>query len=191
MIPGVPSEWVVGWAHLIPQGGCVLDLACGHGRHARYLASCGHAVVACDRDASALASLQGAQRVEAVQADLEDGSPWPFGAGQFDGIVVTNYLHRPLFGAIAASLSAGGVLIYETFALGNERFGKPSNPQFLLQKDELLEVFGRDLVVAGFEQGRIERPKPALVQRLCAVHANTMENDLEPRDTPDSVKILG
>jgi len=191
LTPGTPSDWVVRWAHLIPPGGRVLDLACGHGRHVLYLASRGHAVVACDRDEAALAALHGATGIQAVQADLEDGSPWPFGAGQFEAIVVTNYLHRPLFAPIAAALSPGGVLIYETFALGNERFGKPSNPQFLLRKGELLEAFGRGLVVAGFEQGRVKRPKPALVQRLCALRAETMENDLEPRDAPDSVKILG
>jgi hypothetical protein len=129
--------------------------------------------------------------VETVLADLEDGSPWPFGAGLFGGIVVTNYLHRPLFPVLAGALAPGGVLIYETFALGNERFGKPSNPDFLLQRDELMQAFGRNLVVVGFEQGCVERPKPAIVQRLCAVRTNQAESDLEPRNAPDSVKILG
>jgi SAM-dependent methyltransferase len=177
--------------HLIAPGGRVLDLACGQGRHARFLAARGHAVVACDRDAVALATLAGVQGVDTVRADLEDGSPWPFPGTAFDAIVVANYLHRPLFPAIAGGLADGGVLIYETFALGNERFGKPSNPDFLLRKDELLQSFGHTLVVAGFEQGCIHRPKPAVVQRLCAVRAGTLENDLEPRDAPDSVKILG
>lgn len=186
-----PSGWVVRWAHLIAPGGRVLDLACGQGRHARFLASRGHAVVACDRDPAALAALAGVQGVETVCADLEDGSPWPFTGAGFDAIVVANYLHRPLFPAIAGALADGGVLIYETFALGNERYGKPSNPGFLLQRDELLAVFGRTLVVAGFEQGRIHRPKTAMVQRLCAVRTGALENDLEPRDAPDSVKILG
>jgi SAM-dependent methyltransferase len=186
-----PSEWVVRWAHLIPPRGRVLDLACGHGRNSRYLASRGHPVVACDRDQSALESLAEVPGIEVVCADLEGGSPWPFDRGGFAAIVVVNYLHRPLFQAIAAALSPGGVLIYETFALGNERYGKPSNPRFLLQRDELLEAFGRDLVVAGYEQGRTNRAKPALIQRLCALRADTFDNDLEPTEAPDSVKILG
>ena len=188
---GGPSDWVVRWSHLVAPGGRILDLACGHGRHARYLAHHGHAVIACDRDADALASLGGVPGVEAVRADLEDGAPWPLPEGGFAAIVVVNYLHRPLFPAIAASLAPGGVLIYETFALGNERYGKPSNPAFLLQRDELIEVFGRDLVVAGYEQGRTHRGRPALIQRLCAVRSESLENNLEPRDAPDSVKILG
>ena len=187
----MPSDWVVRWSHLISPGGAVLDLACGPGRHVRYLASRGHKVVACDRDGAALLVLEGGPGVETVRADLEDGSPWPFGTRQFQGIVVTNYLHRPLFAAIASALSPGGVLIYETFALGNERFGKPSNPDFLLRKDELLGCFGPGMAVAGFEQGIVHRPKPAVVQRACMVRAEALLNDLEPRKAPDSVKILG
>ena len=139
----------------------------------------------------ALAGLAGVQGISTREADLEDGSPWPFAGMEFDAVVVTNYLHRPLFPAIAAALSPGGVLIYETFVLGNERYGKPSNPRFLLRRDELLEAFGRDLVVAGYEQGRTNRAKPALIQRLCALRADTFDNDLEPTEAPDSVKILG
>lgn len=187
----MPSDWVVRWAHLFNPGGRILDLACGQGRHARYLASLGCSVVACDRSKEALDTLKGVPGVEVVLADLEDGSPWPFAATQFDGIVVTNYLHRPLFPAIAGAVAPGGVLVYETFAAGNERFGKPSNPAFLLQKDELLHGFGQALAVAGFEQGCIHRPKPAVVQRLCAVREVALPADLEPRNPPDSVKILG
>ena len=187
----MPSDWVVRWSHLISPGGTVLDLACGQGRHARYLASAGYKVVACDRDDAALRGLGGVAGVETVHADLEDGSPWPFGTRQFQGIVVTNYLHRPLFPAIASALSHGGVLIYETFALGNERFGKPSNPDFLLRKDELLGAFGPGIALAGFEQGIVHRPKQAVVQRVCMVRDEALRNDLEPRKTPDSVKILG
>lgn len=186
-----PSDWVVRWGHLIAPGGRVLDLACGYGRHARYFAASGHSVVACDRDREALASLAGVTGVEPVFADLEDGSAWPFGQGGFDGIVVTNYLHRPVFPEIEGALAPGGVLIYETFVLGNEHYGKPSNPRFLLQRDELLEAFGRGLVVTGYEQGRVKRGKTALIQRLCAVRSTHVENDLEPRNEPDSVKILG
>lgn len=187
----MPSDWVVRWAHLFAPGGRVLDLACGMGRHSRYLASLGCPVVACDRNPEALATLQGVAGVETVLADLEDGSPWPFGAQQFAGIVVTNYLHRPLFEAIAGALAPGGALVYETFAAGNERYGKPSNPAFLLHEDELLHSFGRGLAVAGFEQGLIHRPKTAVVQRICALRADALSADLEPRNPPDSVKILG
>ena len=188
--PEVPSPWVVRWAHLVRAGGAVLDLACGSGRHARLFAARGNAVTACDRDPAALAGLAGVPGIVTRQADLEDG-PWPFAPRQFDAVVVTNYLHRPLFPAIAGALAPGGVLICETFVLGNERYGKPSNPRFLLERDELLAVFARDLVVAGYEQGRVNRGKPALIQRLCAVSPGSLENDLEPTDATDSVKILG
>jgi hypothetical protein len=105
-----------------------------------------------------------------VQADLEDGSPWPFAGQRFQGIVVTNYLHRPLFPVLGDALAETGVLIYETFMLGNERYGKPSNPKFLLRPGELLEAF-KDLTVKGFEEGPVSGPKPAMIQRLCAVRA--------------------
>ena len=173
-----PSAWVKRWAHLIPDGGRVLDLACGHGRHARYLAARGHGVLACDRDADALASLAGIEGIEPLQADLEGGAAWPFAGTLFAGVVVTNYLYRPSFANIAAALIPGGVLIYETFALGNERYGKPSNPEFLLRPGELLDAFGRALVVACFEQGQVNRPKPARIQRLCAVRGTHPESDL-------------
>ena len=114
------------------------------------------------------------------QGDLENGDPWPFPAGEFDAVVVCNYLHRPLFPSIAEALSPGGVLVYETFLAGNERHGKPSNPRFLLARDELLSAFARRLVVVAFEQGRVDRAKPALIQRLCAVRGEGMENNLEP-----------
>jgi hypothetical protein len=105
--------------------------------------------------------------------------------------VVTNYLHRPLFPEISAALAPGGVLIYETFLLGNARYGKPSNPQFLLERDELFTAFGPRLLITGFEQGRVSRGKQALVQRVCAVRSDQPDNDLEPRNEPDSVRILG
>jgi len=105
-----------------------------------------------------------------VQADLEDGSPWPFAGQRFQGIVVTNYLHRPLYPVLVDALAETGVLIYETFMQGNERYGKPSNPKFLLRPGELLEAF-KDLTVKGFEEGLVSGPKPAMIQRLCAVRA--------------------
>jgi SAM-dependent methyltransferase len=155
---------VLRWAHLVERGP-VLDVASGAGRHAKLFAARGVEVVAVDRESQEICD------VEFVQADLEDGSPWPFAGRRFAGIVVTNYLHRPLFRLLSDSLDDGGVLIYETFMAGNERYGRPSNPDFLLRPGELLEAFGALSVVA-FEQGRVERPKPAVVQRICAVRGD-------------------
>ena len=165
-----PSPWVVRWAPLVRADTEVLDLACGYGRHARFFAARGCRVLAVDRDAAALATLESAERVTPKQADLE-GTPWPFEPESFAAVVVSNYLHRPLFAPIRGALRAGGILIYETFMRGNERFGKPSNPEFLLHPGELLEVVGSELAVVAFEQGQIETPKRALVQRICAVRA--------------------
>jgi SAM-dependent methyltransferase len=162
------SAWVARFAPIIPAGE-VLDLACGTRRHAHHLAALGHPVIALDRDAAALALAAG-PGVTTVQADLETvGAAWPFSPGRFAGIVVTNYLHRPLMAHIAASLKPDGVLIYETFAAGNEAFGKPSNPAFLLARGELLEHARRaGLAVLAFEDGYCATPKPAMLQRLCA-----------------------
>ncbi|MBA5639647.1 class I SAM-dependent methyltransferase [Duganella sp. LX20W] len=163
------SSWVRRYAPLIP-GGEVLDLACGSGRHARHLAALDHAVIAVDRDPAALAAAAGPGIVTS-EVDLEaEDAVWPFGPGRFAGIVVTNYLHRPLLASMVDSLAANGVLIYETFADGNAQFGKPSNPAFLLQAGELLELArDHELRVVAFEDGVVEAPKPAMVQRLCAV----------------------
>ena len=163
-----PSLWVQRFAALIPRGGTVLDLACGHGRHARLLAAMGFRVEAVDRDTEALAGLADAARITTRVADLESGH-WPYAIGYFDGIVVTNYLFRPGFGALICALKPGGVLIYETFMVGNELIGKPSNPEFLLQPSELLELVRPALTVVAFEQGRVEVPWPACVQRICAI----------------------
>lgn len=162
------SEWVSRWAPLVPAGGAVLDLASGTGRHARLFAARGHPVLAVDRDAGALTMLRPVPGVEVLEADLEADRPWPLPGRRFAGVVVTNYLHRPLFPAIAGAVDAGGVLIYETFMAGNERFGRPSNPEFLLRPAELLKDFGALLQVVAFEQGRVARAGPAVVQRLCA-----------------------
>ena len=149
----------------MPAGGNVLDLAAGGGRHASYFNDLGFKVTALDRDVSALGALA-AQDVEVIAADLEDGSPWPLDGRQFDGIAVTNYLHRPLFPHLAAALAPGGVLIYETFGLGNARFGKPSNPDFLLRPGELLEfAAAHGLQVLAYECGEVTEPRPAIIQR--------------------------
>lgn len=165
----VPSPWVVRFAPLIElkPGGRVLDLACGYGRHARYLAALGHPVLAVDRDAAALATLAAVAGIETQVADLEQGT-WPLGGQRFDAIVVTHYLHRPLFADLLAALQPDGVLIYETFADGHAAFGRPARPEFLLQPGELLERMGRTLRVVAFEQGRVEVPFPAVIERICA-----------------------
>lgn len=163
-----PSSWVLRHAPLIRGGGRVLDLACGSGRHARWLAEQGWQVEAVDRDEIAIAALQGIHGVHAFSADLETGH-WPFSDGGFDGIVVCRYLHRPLLSLLTQALAENGVLIYETFMQGNERFGRPQNPAFLLRSDELYEAYGKTLSVVAFEQGIIEIPRPMMIQRLCAI----------------------
>lgn len=163
------SAWVQRWAPLVPSGE-VLDLACGAGRHARHLVSLGHQVIALDHDPEMLAQACG-QGIVTSLIDLEaPGAAWPFGAARFAGIVVTNYLHRPLLDDMLRSLAPDGVLIYETFADGNAAFGKPSNPAYLLQPGEMLAwAATQGLRVVAFEDGRVEQPKAAMVQRLCAV----------------------
>jgi SAM-dependent methyltransferase len=171
-----PSPWVRRFSRLITVGGKVLDVASGTGRHACLLADMGYSVEAVDRDANALSALSAVPGITTRTADLESG-PWPYGRGLFDGIIVTNYLYRPCFDALVDALAPSGVLIYETFMVGNERLGKPSNPDFLLLPGELLDrLRGRTSVVA-FEQGRVNFPKPAVIQRICAVNG---EVDLLP-----------
>jgi SAM-dependent methyltransferase len=160
-----PSEWVRRWSTSIRPGGAVLDLATGAGRHARLLARMGFEVDAVDRDASLFADPPA--QVRLMQADVEGGA-WPYQGRLFDGIVVTNYLHRPLLPILVASLEPGGMLVYETFAHGNEKFGKPSNPAFLLAPGELLEAVRGKLRVLAFEDLVISDPRPAAVQRLAA-----------------------
>lgn len=165
-----PSPWVVQRAHLIAPGGAVLDIAAGHGRHARWFAARGHRVTAIERDPSALAALAQVPDVEPVEADLEDSSGWPLARERrFAAVVVTNYLYRPLLPRLAAALADGGVLIYETFAAGNETIGKLSNPAFLLQPGELLEAVRGRLRVVAYEDGFASAPRAAFVQRICAV----------------------
>jgi SAM-dependent methyltransferase len=161
-----PSVWVKRFLPLIKPGGLVLDLAAGSGRHVRLLRDCGFAVCAVDRDTTALLAFAG-PCCEVRRIDLETDDPRQLGT-DYDGIIVTNYLHRPLLPAIARYLAPGGVLIYESFARGNERFGPPRNPDFLLRPGELLEVF-TTLTVVAFEQGEVSRPRPAVIQRLAAV----------------------
>jgi SAM-dependent methyltransferase len=159
-----PSPWIVRFSHLVPAGGSVLDVACGRGRHLRWFAGRGHPVLGVDRDAEALAGLQGVG--ETLQADLE-GGPWPLAGRRFDAVIVTNYLWRPLLPQVLAAVAPGGVLLYETFAQGNETVGKPSRPDFLLAHGELLQACAGLRVVA-YEDGFLEEP-PRFVQRIAAV----------------------
>lgn len=165
---GDASPWVVRWAPRVRAGGTVLDVACGGGRHAWWFAARGHVVDAVDRNAEALAALVGVAQVTPLAADLEAGL-WPYAGRQFDAVVVTNYLHRPLFPQLLDALAPGGMLIYETFAHGNACYGRPGNPDFLLQPGELLQVVRGRLAVVAYEDLIVQVPRPACVQRIVAV----------------------
>ena len=159
-----PDTWVSRFAPLVYTGGIVLDLACGNGRHTKLFLESEHPVVALDRSLAAMDGLRKRKGFELIEADIENG-PWPLAGRMFDAIVVVNYLYRPLLPVLAQSLNPGGVLIYRTFAVGNEKYGKPSNPAFLLKPNELIDAF-RDLEVVAFESGDTGT---AVVQRICAV----------------------
>jgi len=172
-----PSDWIRRWSHLVPARSSVLDVACGRGRHARWMQGLGQAVTGVDRSAEALAELaragadeaaadQPAPAIETVCADIESG-PWPFAGRQFGGVVVTNYLWRPLLPTLVASVAPGGVLLYETFAAGNETVGRPARPDFLLAPGELWAVC-QGLRIVAFEDGWLPSPE-RFVQRIAAV----------------------
>lgn len=169
-----PSQWIKRFEPLVANGSSVLDVACGGGRHARLFAARGCHVEAVDRDADALAQLVGVEGITTTLADLE-ATDWPCSGQSFDVVVVTNYLYRPHFDALLECVAPGGILLYETFMRGNERFGKPSNPNFLLAPGELLECVRGGFSVVAFEQGEVSVPKPALVQRICAVRRGAGE----------------
>jgi len=169
-----PSAWVTRWSAQVPAAGRVLDVACGRGRHARWFAARGHAVDAVDRDAEALRALCAVANVTTCCADIEAGA-WPYAPGGYACVVVTHYLHRARFPQLLDALAPGGVLIYETFALGNERFGRPSNPDFLLRPGELLERVRGRLAVHAYEDLIVELPRPARVQRICALRATNRD----------------
>ncbi|MEO8545315.1 MAG: class I SAM-dependent methyltransferase [Burkholderiaceae bacterium] len=170
---GTVSDWIRRWSHLVRPGGQVLDLACGHGRHARWFAARNHAVVAVDKVPEVLQSLSDLSatgQVRTVLADIENG-PWPLmdhgTPRRFDAVIVTNYLWRALLPTTVLSLASGGVLLYETFAHGNAEVGKPSRPDFLLQPGELLRIC-QGLRIVAFEDGFCEVPA-RFVQRIAAV----------------------
>jgi SAM-dependent methyltransferase len=170
-----PSPWVQRWSHLVPPRGSVLDVACGSGRHVRWFADRGCRVTAVDRDAAAVEPLRAIADV--LVADIENG-PWPLAGRRFDAVIVTNYLWRPLLPTLIASLADGGVLIYETFADGNQTVGKPSNPDFLLKPGELLQA-AQGLEVVAYENGFLDTP-PRFVQRMAAMKSPGA-TDLFPR----------
>ena len=163
-----PSPWVTRFLAGAPEAGAVLDLACGRGRHMRYALTQGFSVTGLDRDISALADLKGDQRVRLIEADLEGGTDFPLKGERFGVVLVVNYLWRPILGDIAACVATDGILIYETFASGNERYGKPTNSDFLLKPNELIEAFAPLLRVIAFEEGLAERPYLRLIQRIAA-----------------------
>jgi SAM-dependent methyltransferase len=161
---------------LIRPGGLVLDVAAGGGRHSHLLLVRGYRVVAIDRDVSGLADLRDEPRFALVAEDLEDGRPWPFAPRSFDGVIVTNYLYRPRLAEMIEAVAPGGVLLYETFASGQERYGRPSNPDFLLAPGELLEAVRGQLRVVAYEDMEDAGPRPACRQRLAAVRQTSGES---------------
>jgi SAM-dependent methyltransferase len=161
-----PSEWFVRHAALVTAGSQLLDVACGHGRHAKYFAERGANVTAVDRDQLALSTLQSVSNLTTHCADLES-APWPYAPHSFDVVLVCNYLWRPTFGALLATIKPGGLLLYETFMDGNEQFGKPSRPDFLLRSNELLQHTRDAFQIIAFEEGTDAEPL-AVKQRICA-----------------------
>lgn len=166
-----PSDWIMRHAALVAAGAPVLDVACGHGRHVRWFLQRGHPVTAVDRDVSGLDDLRGESRLSIVEADIEDG-PWPFEAGGFGAVIVTNYMHRPLFPRLAEALAPRGVLLFETFGQGNEKLGRPRNPDFLLAPGELLRAYQDRLQIVAYQHGEEREPRPAIRQRIAAVNAS-------------------
>ena len=168
MAGGEASAWVARFAELVPAGGRVLDVAAGGGRHARFFRELGHPVTVVDRSTSGVADLAGDPNVEIVEVDLEDGSAWPFAGRAFEAVVVTNYLWRPILPDIVGAVRPGGVLIYETFRRGQERFGRPQNPDFLLDDNELVDAVRGELRIVAYEDVVLDDP-PRAVQRIAAV----------------------
>lgn len=184
---GAPSDWIVRFAPLVPRIGAVLDVACGGGRHLRHFRRRGYPVVGLDIDVRGLSDLADQPDVVIVAANIE-ADPWPLPGRRFAAIVVANYLHRPLLPVLLDALAPGGVLLYETFAMGNARYGRPSSPAFLLRNGELLDLAQGRLQVVAYEHGEVSSPKAAIVQRIVAVNdlapGTNLDGDPEPRPVP-------
>jgi SAM-dependent methyltransferase len=170
--PHTPSAWVERFAGQVPTASRVLDVACGAGRHTRLFLDRGNSVTAIDRDLSRLNDIC-SERLLRIEVDLETGTSWPLGGERFAGVIVTNYLYRPMLQDLVASVASGGLLIYETFAQGNEQFGKPINPNFLLRPGELLNLVHGTLQVIAYENITVTQPKLARIQRICAYREPT------------------
>lgn len=181
---GGASPWVVRFAPRIRSGGAVLDVACGSGRHTRLLLARGHHVTAIDRDITGLADLADDPRLERLAVDLESVELPPFAGRRFAGVVVTNYLHRPLLSSLVEAVEPGGILLYETFADGNQRYGRPSNPAFLLRPGELIDAVRGHLRVLAYEDLVLRRPRPAAVQRIAAHRAIESPPPAAPQPPP-------
>lgn len=185
-----PSLWFEAHLHLIKPGGRVLDLAAGGGRHTRLFADAGFAVTAVDKETSALAPFADSHGVRVVQADLEDGSPWPLPDETFDAVVVCNYLFRPLMTQLIASLAPGGVLLYETFALGNEVYTRPRNPDHLLKSDELIDLVSGKLQVVAYKHGIVETGEaPGVKQMICAVNNLGLSDREDGEPNPVTINL--
>ena len=167
-----PSAWVERFAGQVPTTSRVLDVACGAGRHTRLFLHRGHSVTAIDRDLSQINDIRSEQLMR-IEIDLETGASWPLRGERFAGVIVTNYLYRPMLKDLVASVTSAGLLIYETFAQGNEEFGKPTNPNFLLRPGELLNLVQGTLQVIAYEDITVTQPKPARIQRICAYREPT------------------
>ncbi len=163
-----PSPWVERFAAAVPPDGTVLDLACGGGRHGRLFLAKEHPTTFLDRNVAAVQDLADNALAAPIEADLEADTGWPLEGRQFDAVVVTNYLWRPILPCIVAAVAPGGLLVYETFALGNEAFGRPRNPDFLLRPGELLEAVRGRLDILAYEQRIESEPKPRVIQHIAA-----------------------
>ncbi|MCW8915094.1 MAG: class I SAM-dependent methyltransferase [Magnetovibrio sp.] len=185
------SPWVARWTSLIRPKGSVLDLAAGGGRHGRMLLERDHKVTFLDRTIEPLSDLEGTPNAQLIEADLEDGSPWPLDGQKFDAIIVVNYLHRPLFDDLLASLNPGGIFIYETFARGNEDYARPRNPNHLLRTGELLDLVSGKLQVIGYEHGLVTNADiTGVKQRLCAVNDLAISDRDDQQPKPHTIMTL-
>lgn len=174
-----PSEWVVRFSHLIKPKGKVLDVAAGYGRHTKFFLDRGHPVVSVDIDISSLVGLGSISNHSIVEADL-DAYNWPFSESSFDAIIITNYLNRNIFSAIVKSLSNSGIILMETFADGNQEFGRPRNRDFLLAPGELIRVFSPSLQIISYEHGRELVPRKCVRQRICARKGKCLADLIRP-----------